>query len=68
MRNIRNKTSKQSGFFDLGLSLVVMAIAGSSAYAIETTQQETEQAAVNAQTAMVEDLNTGARYPQDDVQ
>jgi hypothetical protein len=68
MKKVRNKTSKQSGFFDLGLSLVVMAVAGSSVYAIETTQPENAQVAENAQPAMVIDLNTGRNYPQDDVQ
>jgi D-alanyl-D-alanine carboxypeptidase len=68
MKKVRNKTSKQSGFFDLGLSLVVMAVAGSSAYAIETTQPENAQVAESAQPAMVIDLNTGRNYPQDDVQ
>jgi len=64
----RNKTRKQSGFFDLGLSLVVMAIAGSSVYAIETGQPEDTQVAENAQSATVKDMNTGANYPQDDLQ
>jgi hypothetical protein len=68
MKKVRNITSKQSGFFDLGLSLVVMAVAGSSVYAIETTQPQNEQVAENAQPAMVKDLNTGRNYPQDDVQ
>ena len=62
-----NKSRKQSGFFDLGLSLVVMAIAGGSAYAIETTQPGAEAAVEHSQPATALDMvDTG--YPPEDVQ
>ena len=68
MMKMHNKTRKQSGFFDMGLSLVVMAIAGNSVDVIETAQPENTQVDENTQPATVKDMNTGANYPQDDLQ
>ena len=54
----RNTTKKQSGFFDLGLSLLILAVAGGSVYFAEqeqaekyAQQQENSTPAVNRQSA-----------------
>ena len=40
-----NRSRRQSGFFDLGMSLLVIAIAGGVVYGVESAQQEQVAAA-----------------------
>jgi hypothetical protein len=56
-----SKTTKQSGFFDLGLSLVILALAGGTVLLVESEQQENIETAANQQpmTAEVMTVDTG---------
>jgi hypothetical protein len=66
MSKLHNKTRKQSGFVDLGLSLLVMAIAAGGIYVTESTGDDKEQIAENLQPATVQTLHTAANYTRDD--
>ncbi len=54
MMKAHSKTSKQSGFFDLGLSMVILALAGGTVLLVETEQQEKIDITANQQAATAE--------------
>ena len=60
-------TKKQRGFFDLGLSLIILAVAGITTATVVSTTKETtvaqEQPAVTSEVAPLEQL---ANYNMDD--
>lgn len=47
---VHSKSRKQSGFFDLGLSLVILALAGGTVLLTENTRQENTETAASQQT------------------
>jgi len=49
-----SKTNKQRGFFDLGLSLLILAVAGGTVLLTESARQENTETAVNQQTMTAE--------------
>lgn len=53
-----NATNKQKGFFDLGLSLAVLALSGTLAYAA-TPNQEDRTAQQDSQVEVVADVERG---------
>ena len=61
MTKAHSKTNKQSGFFDLGLSLLILALAGGSVLLVESEQQENVEIAASQQTmtAQVARVETG---------
>ena len=57
--NNRNKTRRQQGFFDLGLSLAILTLSGAVAYAA-VPEQDDRLAAQDPQTEVVAEITTGA--------
>lgn len=56
--NNRNKTKRQQGFFDLGLSLAILTLSGAIAYTA-IPEQEDGLAAQDPQTEVVAEIATG---------
>ena len=53
--------SRQSGFFDLGLALLILAVSGVSVYGIETNRAESAESAAASDTAAI--VKTGREQP-----
>ncbi|MCP4877621.1 MAG: hypothetical protein GY896_19365 [Gammaproteobacteria bacterium] len=63
-----DKANKQAGFFDLGLSLLVLAIAGVTVVSVETTQLEKTEVAANPRPAAIEMVSKAEISPTENLQ
>ncbi|MCP4983491.1 MAG: hypothetical protein GY935_23700 [Gammaproteobacteria bacterium] len=63
-----NKANKQAGFFDLGLSLLILAIAGVTVVSIESSQLEKTEVTANPQPAAIEMVSKAAISPTENLQ
>jgi hypothetical protein len=62
MMKTDNTAKKQSGFFDLGLSLLILTFSGAAAYSIESAQPGKVEAA-NVETAAIGKKDPAAANP-----